>query len=209
MVSPNIQSFNENNIEDKYLFYCVIEVFEYETSQRDITYGLKNPKEDFIRICTDFNIDFKNDCHYIDYNEAQKIGLSSFMIWGSKKSLNIFLKENKIEKEFFCFLEKCNYKKKAGIYLCLNIIKNIGFLIIWPGNCKYQYSKINEPNSNILLTLIRYGFSISTNSILCLSNNEIEKFEFDGYKNFQIKNSVFKTERGRVDFNENKKKVLR
>ena len=208
MITSNIQPQNENKKEDKFLFYCVIEVFEYETSQRDIVYGLRNPKEDFINICSDFNIEYKNDCHYINYSIAKKIELSSFMIWGTEKSLNIFLRENKIEKEFNDFIVN-NYKKKAGIYLCVNITKNIGYLIIWPGKFSYQYSKINEPNSNILLTLVRYGFSISKNSILCLSNNEIETLEFNGYKIFQIKDSVYKTQRGRIEFNENKEKSFK
>ena len=63
--------FDENSINDNYLFYCVIEVFEYETSQRDITYGIRNPIKDFENICKEFEIKYENECTYIDYKKAQ------------------------------------------------------------------------------------------------------------------------------------------
>ena len=58
----------------------------------------------------------------------------------------------------------------------------LAYIIIWPGKISYKYSninEINESNKKLLLTLIRYGFSLSSNSILCLSKNEIENFKLN------------------------------
>ena len=196
--------------KDNYLFYCVIEVFTYDTSQREKTYGLRNPTENFKKICENFNIKFENDCSFIDYNDADKIELSTFMLWGSKKSIKEFLKENNIENLFIEYMKNNDYLDKAGIYLCLNTDKNIGYLIIWPGKFSYYYSKITEPNDNILLTLIRYGFSISSNSILCFTKEELEKFDFNGYEIFQDNdNAVLLAERNKMEINKNKEKTFK
>ena len=45
------------------------------TSQRDIAYGMKNPIEEFERICKDFHILYENECEKIIYKEADKIEL--------------------------------------------------------------------------------------------------------------------------------------
>jgi len=200
----------ENSIEDEdeYLFYCVIEVFEYQTSQRDITLGLKNPKDEYQRICMDFNIKYEEETSYLDYNKANEYQLSTFMLWGSKESLFSFLKFHKIKIAIDSLESKNN--EKSGIYLCLNKTKKIAYLIIWPGKKSYEYSKIDEPNDSILLTLIRYGFYLSRNSILCLSNNEIEEFNYNGYEIFQDpESSAFLTERSQVVINENLNKVFK
>ena len=105
---------------------------------------------------------------------------------------------------------KNDYLDKAGIYLCLNTDKNIGYLIIWPGKFSYYYRKITEPNDNILLTLIRYGFSISSNSILCFGREELEKFDFNGYEIFQDNDSaVLLPERSKIEINKNKEKTFK
>ena len=59
------------------------------------------------------------------------------------------------------------------------------YIIVWPGNLTYKYSTIEEPNNNLLLTLDRFGFSLSSNCILCLNANEIEDFDPEGYKMFE------------------------
>ena len=200
----------ENNIEDEdeYLFYCVIEVFEYQTSQRDITLGLRNPKDEYQRICMDFNIKYDEETSYLDYDEANKYQLSTFMLWGSKESLFSFLKFHKIKIAIDSLENKNN--EKSGIYLCINKATKIAYLIIWPGKKSYEYSKIDEPNDSILLTLIRYGFYLSRNSILCLSNNEIEEFNYNGYEIFQDpESSAFLTERNQVLVNENINKIFK
>jgi hypothetical protein len=133
---------------------------------------MRNPIDEFKKICKDFEIENNNECEYIDFNGADKIKLSSVMIWGSKEGIYSFLEEKKIKKSFDDFMIKNENENKTGIYLCINIIKNIGYLIIWPGKLSYQYSNVNETNNSMLLTLIRYGFYLSSNSILCLTEKE-------------------------------------
>ena len=194
----------KNSTSDKYSIYSVIEIFKYDTSQDEITTGLINPKNEYEKICADFNINCQNECTFIDYDEAKKLKLTSFMLWGSKESLYLFFKNNNIKKAFDYFYQKKENERKSGIYLCINMQIKICFLIIWPGDFSYEYSNIDEPNDNILLTLIRYGFSLSSNSILCLTKNEIDDFDFDGYKIFENKDSAgFETERYKYKVDEN------
>ena len=194
--APNYSEENTNTLVDseyndsKYSFYCVVEVYEYETSQGDIVYGMKNPIEEFKRLCEDFHVTYEKECEKIEYKEADKTELSSFMIWGSKEGISFFLEKKKIKQSFDEFMNNNNYDNKAGIYFCVDIIKNIGYLIIWTGKFTYQYSKISDTNNNMLLTLIRYGFYLSPNSILCLSKNEINELNINGYKICQDKSIV-------------------
>ena len=105
------------------------------------------------------------------------------------------------------FLETSKSKDKQGIYLCIYKSKKIAYVIIYPGKFSYKYSNIKEPNDQVLLTLIRYGFSLSSNSILCLSNEEINNFDFGGYSIFKDRRGQdFSTERNRVEVDENKEK---
>ena len=208
---PNLLELNiinsVNSIDDNYLLYSTIKVFKYETSQGEISLGLINPIDEFERICTDFKISYENECSFIDYNEAKQIKLSTFMLWGSAESLYQFFKENNIKEALSYFNKDEENQKNAGIYLCINICKKIGYLIIWPGNLNYQYSKLDEPNDNILLTLLRYGFSLSSNSIICLTKNEINNFDFGGYKIYEdIGNSGYEPERRKILINEIKEK---
>ena len=176
---------SSNSIEDKHVIYLLIKIHQYETSEGEVTSGLINPIEEFEKICQDFEIKFQNECSFIDYNKAKEIKLSTFMLWGSKESLFQFFKDNNIKEAFDYFNKNIANKKTTGIYLCININKKIGYVIIWPGNLDYQYSKIDEPNDNILLTLIRYGFYLSSNSIICLTKNEIDTFNFNGAEIFE------------------------
>ena len=191
---------------DKYSqFYCVIEIFKYQTSQKEITYGLKNSINEFQKICDDFKINYENECFFIEYNEAKNIKLSSFMLWGTKEGLNHFLKTIKQEKNFEEYINKNQNKDKEGIYLCINITKGIAYVLIWPGEHKF---KNNLSNSNILLTLIRYGFSITVNSILCMSENEINKFNRDQYEYFNDEELPMGTETYIFENNKYSKKIF-
>ena len=106
-------------------------------------------------------------------------------------------------------MKKNDYLEKTGIYLCLNIDKKIVYLIIWPGKFSYHYDKITEPNDNILLTLVCYGFYISSNSILCFTKEELEKFDINGYKIFQDNdNAVLLSESCKIEINKNKEKTF-
>ena len=76
-------------------------------------------------------------------------------------------------------------EKKAGIYLYADQNIKKAYIIVWPGNLTYKYSTIDEPINNLLLTLVRFGFSLSSNCILCLTDKEVEDFDPDGYKIFE------------------------
>ena len=184
---------NEENIDNNnYEIYPLIESFKYRTSQSEFIYGLLKPKEGFKSICNYFEINYEDDCNKIDYDKACKIKLTSFMLWGSKEGLNKFWKDNKIQKAIDYYKEE----KKEGIYLCVERNQQIAYLIIWPGEDKYKYSNLYEPNNKLLLTLIRYGFSLSQNSILSLADEEIIKFEKNKYEIFkkEEENKVHKSQ---------------
>ena len=175
-----------------------------------MTNGLKNPANEFEKICKDFNIKCYNNCNYIDYNEAKEKKLSTFVLWGSKDGLELFFKENNFDKQFKKFMSDTENRNKAGIYLCININRNIGYLIIWPGKFSYKYNRIDEPSDNMLLTLVRYGFSLSPNSIICLSLDEIKNFDFKGYKIFKKnETSVYASQRNKIYINENQEKIFK
>lgn len=107
---------------------------------------------------------------------------------------------------------------KAGIYFCIDITKKLGYIIIWSGKFSYQYSKLSETNESMLLTLIRYGFYLSSNSIICLTNNEVDDFDMKGFEIFQDDSTnVFQTETNTIEINNfieknvkvNEKKILK
>ena len=51
----------------------MIEIYDYETSQNEMTNGLRNPILEFQNLCKDFEIDCNNECTYINYSQALKI----------------------------------------------------------------------------------------------------------------------------------------
>ena len=196
------------SLDGEYNIYSMIELYNYETSQEDIASGLRNPINEFQKLCKDFNIDFEKDGTFIDYQKATKIKISTSMLWGTKESLEQFFIENGINNAISYF-KHAEVKDKAGIYLCINKESLNALLILWPGNLDYQYTKIDEPNDNILLTLIRYGFTISSNSILCFTKDEIKKFNFDGYKIFEdVDTKAFDVERSKIIINTIKQKIF-
>ena len=200
--NDEIISNDEFDKENNYKIYSIIEKYKYKTSQSQHTYGLKNPIEEFEKLADDFQIRQINQKSWISFKEAFKIKLTSFTLWGSKEGLIKFWKENNI-KDAITYFEKD--EKEAGVYLCIKKNKNIAYLIIWPGEYSYEYKNINEPNNNLLLTLVRYGFSLSNISILSLSDNEINNFDFNAYKIFEKKLDMG-CKRGKIEFDVNKEK---
>ena len=190
---------DELNKDNNYKIYSVIEQYKYKTSQNQHTYGLLNPIKEFERLADDFHIRKINEKSWISFKKAFQIKLTSFTLWGSKEGLIKFWKENNIENAITYF-EKND--KETGIYLCIENSKKIAYLIIWPGEYSFQYTNIDEPNNNILLTLVRYGFSLSNISILSLSDNEINNFDFNSYKIFEKKLEMG-CKRGKIEFDEN------
>jgi hypothetical protein len=133
-------------LEGEYNLYSMIELYEYETSQEDMANGLINPIKEFQKLCYDFNIDFKNEGNYINYNEAFKIKIYSSMIWGTKESLKEFFNDNGINNAISYSKQK-ERDNKAGIYLCINKDTLYAFLIIWPGKLDYKYTRIDDNDS--------------------------------------------------------------
>ena len=80
------------SLEGTYNLYAMIELYNYEKSQEDITSGLINPINEFQKLCKDFEIEFQNGCTYIKYNQSFKIKTFPAMIWGTKESLRLFFK---------------------------------------------------------------------------------------------------------------------
>ena len=175
------------NMKNNYTLYSLIQRYEYKTSQNEKDIGVCNPKEEYQKIIGDFSIKKESDYYEVNYDEAFKIKLTSFMLWGSKEGLNIFWKNHNINNAIDYFKDE----KKEGIYLCIEKDEKIAYLIIWPGEDTYNYSNLEEPNKNLLLTLLRYGFSFSKNSILCLTEDEVNN---DNFKSDQ--SSIFKKDKG-------------
>ena len=194
------------SLKGDYNLYSMIEIYDYGTSQNEITRGLRNPIPEFQKLCNDFEIECKNECTYINYDQALKILITFAMVWGTKESLYLFFKENEINNAIDYF-KKEDIKDKAGIYLCINKKTKNCLLIVWPGKLNYKYSTIEEPNNNLLLTLIRYGFSVSPNSILCFTDDEIKDINFEGYEIFKEIDSLgFLAERSKIVINVIKEK---
>jgi len=107
------------SLKGDYNLYSMIEIYDYGTSQNEITRGLRNPISEFQKLCNDFEIECKNECTYINYDQALKIFISLSMVWGTKESLYLFFKENGINNAIDYF-KKEEIKDKAGIYLCIN-----------------------------------------------------------------------------------------
>ena len=60
------------SLEGTYNLYAMIELYNYETSKKDITSDLINPINEFQKLCKDFEIEFQNECTYIKYVKALK-----------------------------------------------------------------------------------------------------------------------------------------
>ena len=208
----------ENEETEEYI-YSVIEVYDYDTSQNEYTKGFKNPIDEFENICNNFNIDYsKEKLTYINYEQAYNINLTSYMLWGSKEGLKKYFTEKNINLPKVYFFNEGNnniqndyfIEKKEGIYLYIKTDKKQkeAYIIVWPGNLIYKYYKINEPNNSLLLTLVRFGFSLSSNSILCLSDEEINNFDYNGYQIFiNEEEAGFKATTHTYDFNDEKKDI--
>ncbi len=62
----------------------------------------------------------------------------------------------------------------------------------------------------MLLTLVCYGFSLSSNSIICLTLDKIKNFDFKGYIIFQKnETSVYSSEKNKIIINENNEKIFK
>ena len=211
--AESVPTNNEVILHNDYEIYPLIKSYKYKTSQNEHSYGLLNPIDEFNKICEYFNIKGEDGINNINYDIAFKYELSTFMLWGSKEGLKKFFEDSNIKKaiEYFYPIKgkKEKEEKQAGIYLCIEKTDKIAYLIIWPGQYKYKYSNKEEPNNNLLVTLIRNGFSISNNSILSLSDKEIKDFDYNDYEIFR-KNKGYEAKRGKGKKTDNDfKKIFR
>ena len=128
---------NEIIHHNDYEIYPLIQSYKYKTSQNEHSYGLLNPIDEFKKICEDFNIKGEDGINDINYDEAFKYELSTFMIWGSKEGLKKFFEDSSIKKAIEYFYSNKGKKEKeekeekmAGIYLCIEKTDKIANLII-------------------------------------------------------------------------------
>jgi hypothetical protein len=98
-----------------------------------------------------------------------------------------------MRKPFEEFLKTSKHEDNVGIYLGIN--KKYAYLIIWPG--KNNYEGKEDLDQKLILTLIRYGFYLSSNSILCFTKSEIKDFNPIGYKIFEKEDKKATTRRAR------------
>ena len=94
----------------------MIEIYDYETSQNEMTNGLRILIPEFQNLCKDFEIDCNNECTYINYSQALKISISSVMVWGTKESLSYFLKKMKLIIPLIILKKKILKIKREYIY---------------------------------------------------------------------------------------------
>ena len=109
----------------------MIEIYDYETSQNEMTNGLRNPILEFQNLCNDFEIDCNNEWTYINYSQTLKNFDNFCNDLGNKRKSFLFFKENEINNTIDYF-KKEDIKDKAGIYLCINNKTLICLLIVWP-----------------------------------------------------------------------------
>ena len=179
--------------------YQLIDVVDYITSEEEISKCPFNKLEDFIKLCEDMGIETEDNCSIIKFDQANNIKLKSVTLWGTKEGLFEFFENKKMKKTIEYF--KNQDINKTGIFLLINKDNNLAYIIIWPGNLNYMYKKIDEPQKDILLSLVRNGFSLSNNNVICLSKKQHEEFDFQSIKKFN-KEGIYKPIFEEVKFTE-------
>ena len=168
--------------EEKYKHFELINIIGYSTSEGEYNKCPYNKKEGFIELCNFMGIKNKENCETIDFDQANKIKLKVSTIWGSIEALFEFFESKKMYNTIEYF--KNNNNKLGGIYLLIKEDKSFGYIIIWPGKMNYLYKKLEEPQKDLLLSLVRIGFSLSDNNIICLTEKQKNEFDFQAIKIF-------------------------
>ena len=181
--------------EEEYNYFHLIDIIEYLTSEDEYNKCLYNKKEGFIELCNFMGIDNKDNCSTIAFDQANKINLKSSTIWGSKESLLEFFNNKKMKNVFEFF--KNNNDDSGGIYLLIKNDKSFCFILIWPGKMNYLYKRLEEPQKDLLLSLVRIGFSLSDDIIICLTEKQKKDFDFNDIKVFHSED-VFKSSEGKI-----------
>ena len=173
------------NEEEKYKIFELIEIIEYLTSEEEYNKCPFNKTEGFIELCNFMGIDNLENCKIINFNQASKMNINVTTIWGSIEALFEFFYNRKMINTLEYFKNKKN--TSGGIFLLIKEDKSFGYILIWPGTMKYLYRSLEEPQKDLLLSLVRIGFSLSDNNIICLSEKQKNEFDF-------LKTKIFNSE---------------
>ena len=181
--------------EEEFKYFHLIDIIEYLTSEEEYSKCPFNKKEGFIELCNFMGIENKDNCTKINFEQASKINIKICTIWGSKESLFEFFESKKMKNvlEFF----QNNKNDSGGIYLLINIAQSFAYNLIWPGKMNYLYKKLDEPQKDLLLSLVRIGFSLSKDNIICLSEKQKNEFDFNKIKELQSED-IFRATEGKM-----------
>ena len=192
------ESIKLKNNEEIFNHYQLIEIIEYITSEEEINKCPSNKIEDFIQLCEDMNIETEDNCSKINFDQANNIQIKTVTIWGTQDGLLEFFKEKKMNKTLD-FLKEHN---ESGIILAIKEDKSFAYIIIWPGKMNFMYKRIEEPQKNLLLSLVRIGFSLSDYSVICLSKEQQNEFDFQSLE--ELNNiKAYDIKKGEIKFNKN------
>ena len=181
--------------EEEFNYFHLINIIEYLTSQDDYNKCPFNKKEGFIQLCNFMGIENKDNCSEINFDQANKMNLKISTLWGSKDALFEFFENKKMKNVLEYFKETKN--DSEGIYLLIKDDKSFAYNLIWPGKMSYLYKKLDEPQKDLLLSLVRIGFSLSNDNIICLSEKQKNEFDFTKIKTLQNKD-IFKASEGEL-----------
>ena len=181
--------------EEKYFQFQLIEIHEYLTSEDEYNKCPFNKIEQFAKLCNFMGVENKENCAYIAFDQANTIKLKVTALWGSKDALFEFFEEKKMYNVIEFFKNKIN--DSSGIYLLIKEDKSFAYILIWPGEMNYFYRKLEEPQKDLLLSLVRMGFSLSDDIIICLSEKQKNEFDFQA---ISVLNSedIFKATEGKI-----------
>lgn len=161
----------------------MIEIAKYFTSEGEYNKCPFNKIEGFIELCNFMGIENKENCKIIDFDQANKMSLKVSTVLGTIDALYEFF-QNKKMFDTLKYFQNIN-NKYGGIYLIIKEDKSFGYIIIWPGNMKYLYKKIDEPQKDLLLSLVRIGFSLCEENIICLTEKQKDEFDFQAFKELE------------------------
>ena len=181
--------------EEDFNYFHLINIIEYLTSQDDYSKCLFNKKEGFIQLCNFMGVENKDNCSEINFDQASKMNLKISTLWGSKDALFEFFENKKMINVLEYFKETKN--DSEGIYLLIKDDKSFAYNLIWPGKMSYLYKKLDEPQKDLLLSLVRIGFSLSNDNIICLSEKQKNEFDFKKIKALQNED-IFKSSDGEL-----------
>ena len=198
--TENIEVEEEQiNEEEVFHHFLLIEVVEYITSEEEINKCPFNHREGFAELCKYMNIETKENCSTINYDQANNYKLKSATLWGTKDALFQFFDKRKMNKSLDFFKNKAN---SSGIYLLIKEDKSFAYIVIWPGKMTYLYRRMDEPQKDLLLSLVRTGFTLSNNNIISLTEKEQNEFDFQATKYFNS-GGTYKSTVGEVKFQQN------